>query len=156
LTIHYFDALAGAGKTRALARHADRLARRGQKVLFTQPTKHLIERTIDGELRPLAPVYPIRAIHGDATSSSVVGEIVTHFQTAVAGGEVVFITHSAFLRLPYIERKSDWVLIMDEAPQVDVYEELTIPDAHHLLTRYLTLEPVGPAYGLLLSREDGQ
>jgi superfamily II DNA or RNA helicase len=56
MTIKFLDSLAGSGKTRALARYADRLARRGHKVLFVQPTKHLIEKTIADELRPLAPL----------------------------------------------------------------------------------------------------
>src|SRR5215213_6064625 len=102
--IEFFDALAGSGKTRALARYADRVARRGHKVLFVQPTKHLIEKTIAEELQPLDPSYPIRAIHGD-TTRVVVGDIVNHTRTTARDvGEILFITHAAFFRLPYIER----------------------------------------------------
>ena len=123
--IEYLDALAGAGKTRALARRADHLARRGRKVLFIQPTKHLIDKTIQDELWPLDPPYPYCAIHGDANlgSGSVVGSLVAHFQTTGVGGEILFATHAAFFRLPYIERKQDWTLFVDEIPQVDVFDE---------------------------------
>lgn len=156
MTIHIFDALAGAGKTRALAHHADRLARHGTKVLFVQPTKHLISKTITEELHRLDPAYPIRAIHGDSIleTSSVVGDIVAHFQAASPdGGEVLFVTHAAFFRLPYLHRKGDWVLLMDEVPQVDVFQALNLPDTHHLLTPHLELLPGGAAYGRLVSKE---
>lgn len=152
MTIYYFDALAGAGKTRALAHEADRLARRGYKVLFVQPTKHLITRTIADELQPLAPTYPIRAIHGDAplATDTVVAEAVTHFRAAKPEvGEVLFLTHAAFFRLPHIHRRAAWVLLMDEVPQVDVFEALHLPDTYYLLTEHLVLQPHGPVYGLL-------
>ncbi|GJD76716.1 DEAD/DEAH box helicase family protein [Methylobacterium goesingense] len=157
VTIHIFDALAGAGKTRACARYADRLARFGQKVLFVQPTKHLITKTIADELRPLDPPYSVRSIHGGCTptSKSVIAEIVTHFQVTPADhGEIVFITHAAFLLIPFIERKADWTLIMDEVPQVDCFHELCLPDTHHLITPFLTLVPGGASYGRLVTAED--
>jgi superfamily II DNA or RNA helicase len=156
--INYLDALAGAGKTHALARHADRLARQGRKVLFIQPTKHLIDKTIQDELLPLDPPYPLRAIHSDAdlVSDSVVGSLVAHFQKTGVGGEVLFATHAAFFRLSYIERKRDWTLIVDEVPQVDVFDERSLPDTHHLITSFLDLEPVGPSYGRLLIKGGDQ
>jgi hypothetical protein len=154
MTIKLLDSLAGAGKTRALTRHADRLARLNHKVLFVQPTKDLIEKTIANELRPLDPSYSVRAIHGD-TSRAVVGDIVDHTRSTPRDeGEILFITHAAFFRLPYIERKSDWVLLMDEVPQVDVFEEFALPETHHLITDHLTVIPGGPVYGSLIANED--
>ncbi len=157
MTINFLDSLAGSGKTRALARYADRIARRGHKVLFVQPTKHLIEKTIADELRPFDPHYPIRAIHGDTAlkPNSVVGDIVNHTQsTARDAGEILFITQTAFFRLPYIERRSDWVLLMDEVPQVDVFEEFNLSETHHLITAHLTVVPGGPVYGFLVANEN--
>jgi hypothetical protein len=154
MTIKFLDSLAGSGKTRALTRHADRLARLNHKVLFVQPTRHLIEKTIADELRPLDPQYPIRAIHGD-TTRAVVGDIVDHTRSTPRDvGEILFITHAAFFRLPYIERKGDWVLLMDEVPQVDVFEEFTLPETHHLITAHLTVVPGGPVYGFLVANDD--
>jgi hypothetical protein len=157
MRIHCLNALAGAGKTRAFARYADRLARRGIKVIIVQPTKHLIDKTIIEELQPLEPSYPVRAIHSDATleTGSVVGDIVEHLRSTDRDrGEVLFITHAAFFRVPYFENKGEWVLLMDEAPQVDVFEEFVLPETHHLLTLHLTLIPGGPVYGLLVANED--
>ena len=156
MIVYELNTPAGSGKTRACARHADRLARGGEQVLFVQPTKHLITSTIAEELQPLAPTYPVRAIHSDAClKASVVAEAVAHFKNAVMGqGEILFITHSAFLRLPYIERKSDWTLIMDEVLQVDVFEEVHLPETHHLITPYLEIVPTGAAYARLGTPED--
>jgi superfamily II DNA or RNA helicase len=156
--MHYFNALAGAGKTYALARYADRLAQRDQKVLFIQPTKHLINKTIEDELLKLEPKYRLRAIHGDEAlrTGSVIGDLVAHFQCTPPGGEVLFATHAAFMLVPYIQNRGDWVLIVDEVPQVDVFKELTLPNTHHLITPFLTLVPEGPRYGVLTKREDGQ
>src|SRR5215203_3479853 len=106
VTIYYFDALAGAGKTYVLAHRANRLARLGQKVLFVQPTKHLITKTIEGELQPLNPNYPVRAIHSD-TVDGVVAEIVAHFEDPAPNGEIVFITHAAFMLVPYFQNRRD-------------------------------------------------
>jgi hypothetical protein len=155
LTIKYFNALAGAGKTYALALEADRLARLGQKVLFIQPSKLLINNTIRDELQTRDPSYPIHAIHGDADleTASVVGDIVAHFQQAKDGGEVLFITHAGFMRLPYVENKGNWHLIIDEVPQVDVFEEWNLPETHHLITPSLELVPHDPIYGRLVKRE---
>ena len=155
MCIRYFDALAGAGKTRALARHSDHLAGLGHKVLFAQPSKLLIDKTIEKELLPLDPSYPVRAIHGD-TGPGVIASIVAHFQQTEDGGEVLFITHSAFMSLPYIEKKGSWHLIMDEVPQVDVFKELKLPDTHHLLTPYLDLLPWDAAYSRLVAKEDAR
>ena len=156
MTIDILDALAGSGKTRALARYTHYLAGISHKVLFVQPTKHLITKTIADELQPLSPTYPVRAIHGDNhVSKSVIADIVAHFQKAASGsGEVLFITHAAFLLIPYIERKADWTLIVDEVPQVDCFYELRLPETHHLITPFLALVPGGASYGRLVTRED--
>lgn len=152
MSIHYFNALAGAGKTYALARHADRVARMGFKILFAQPSKLLITKTIEKEIVPLDPPYPVTPIHGDVTDG-VVAALVEHFQNAAPGGEIVFATHAALLRLPYAENGKDWLLIVDEVPAVDVFEELKLPDTHTLLTDFLDLRPTGAAYGHLVARE---
>jgi superfamily II DNA or RNA helicase len=152
MCFYYFDALAGAGKTRALARYADRIARRGCKVLILQPTKHLIDRTVEDELQPLDPPYPYRVLHGDADldGTSVVAAIVRHFREAdPERGEVLFVTHAAFLRVPYFEGKANWHLIMDEVPQADVFEEWRLPETRDLILPHLTLVPMGSVYGRL-------
>ena len=53
MKIYYLDALAGSGKTYAIAREADRLARKERKVVVVQPSKLLIEKTYDQEFGAL-------------------------------------------------------------------------------------------------------
>jgi superfamily II DNA or RNA helicase len=151
MTIQYVNALAGAGKTYALARHAHRLAGRGAKILFVQPTKTLIDHTIAHELEPLVPGYPFRAIHGDV-SSDVVEEIMQHAKDAGQGGEILFITHAAFFKLPFFQNAGNWHVLMDECPQVVEHRELTLTDTHELLTTLVDMEPFDALYGLLRDR----
>ena len=81
MKIHYFNALAGAGKTRAMAQVAHRMAIEGERVLFIQPSKKLIDDTIRNEVEPLQRLlsdkrrYPCQAIHGDQ-HARVVTEIM--------------------------------------------------------------------------------
>lgn len=155
MLIHYLNALAGAGKTRAFVRYADRLARRGLKTLIVQPTQDLIDKTVADELGQIAPSYPVTCFHGGRGSGSVVGAIVQHLRKAKPGqGEVLFITHEAFVRLPYIHRPGDWVLLFDEVPAVDVFDPYTLPVTHSLITDHLALDARGPTYPRLKCRDD--
>ncbi len=150
MAIYYFDAPAGAGKTHVLVEHAHRLAQKGQKTLFVQPSRELISRTINETLEPLHPTYPRRAIHGD-TDAKVTATIVAHFRdTPRNQGEILFITHAAFLLLPFLERACDWIVIVDEVLQVDLFESFNIPDTHRLITDALTCVPGDGGYGRML------
>jgi len=151
MAIYYFDAPAGAGKTHVLVEHAHRMAEQGQKVLFVQPSRELISRTIDGTLEALHPTYRHRAITGDTHGGAVVAGIVGHFRdTPRNQGEILFITHAAFLLLPFLVRAGDWSVIVDEVLQVDLFESFNIPDTHRLITDALTFMPGASGYGRLL------
>lgn len=153
MSIYYIDALAGSGKTRALARYADWLARLGKKVIIAQPSKLLIQQTLRTEINVLGPTYPVNEFHGDV-SAAVVADLSSHIINTKGGGEIVFTTHAALLRLPRLARAREWRLLMDEVPQVDKFEELTLPETHHLLTDFLDLTPRGAEYGELSARGD--
>jgi hypothetical protein len=160
MILRYFSALAGAGKTRALAQTAHRLARDGDKVLFVQPSKLLIDNTVRDEIIPLKQTwlsnqqgYPVRPIHGD-TADKVVTEIVRHVSAQRPGGEILFITHQAFMRIPFFHERQRWILIFDETPSVDVFEELSVPNTHRLLTDGIEMIPGGAAWGQLVKRAE--
>ncbi len=153
MVIQYFDALAGAGKTRALSRYAIQLAAAGERVLFVQPSKQLIKATIADEFRQAASILSVRAIHGD-NSKQVTQEIIQHSKASRPGkGAVLFITHAAFMRLPYIENRHQWHVIFDEVPTVDVADSFNIPETHQLITDALGFSPNDAAYGLISARE---
>lgn len=150
MAISYFDAPAGSGKTHVLVEHAHRMAQQGQKVLFVQPSRELISRTITETLEPLGPTYLHRAIYSDIHPGAVVAGIAAHFRdTPRYQGEILFITHAAFLLLPFLERAGDWMVIVDEVLQVDVFESFNIPDTHTLITAALTFVPGASGYGRL-------
>lgn len=148
MAIQFLDALAGSGKTHALSRYAIRLSRAGERVLFVQPSKQLIDATIRDELQGQRRQL-IRAIHGDNTTG-VVQEIVDCTRACnVKPGQILLITHEAFMRLPHLEDKRDWHLIFDEVPAADIYKSFDIPETHGLITRSLRFEPSDAAYGII-------
>lgn len=153
--IKYVDALAGAGKTYELARYAHKLALRGRKVLFVQPTKLLIDKTIAKEMAPLTPTVRVKAIHQDTVlSGSVASAIVDHFKNTKPGGEVLFVTHMSFLRDPYLHRKGDWIVICDEVPDIDVCPDFDVPHTHGLITPYLeTVKVQGPHWRIVPTKD---
>jgi hypothetical protein len=149
LYFNFLNALAGAGKTRALARYADRLARRGHKVLFVQPTKRLIDNTVNDELIPLFPNYNYQRLYGDG----VVKKIVKHFQNAPVGGQIVFITHAAFMLTPHFHKKADWIVLFDEVPGVLDHCDLKLPQNHSVITSHLTTQNAGATHVELVAKD---
>lgn len=149
--IDYLDALAGAGKTRAFVRWAHRLARQGKKVLVVQPSKLLIASTVKHELSQLTPIRH-RVIDGDHVQG-VAAAIVAHFKDTEPGGEILFVTHSGFFRAPYLERRENWTVLVDEIPEVVRFFDLNLPDNRALIlphieaaahdARYAVLAPSG-------------
>ena len=143
--IDIFNALAGAGKTYAYAKYAETLAARGQKVLIVQPTKALIDKTFENELRPKKSNTRIFRFHGDAIDS-VVRSLVDHFRNNTKPGDIVFTTHAAFMMAGYFHRAKDWIVLFDEVPRVDQYFERNVPDNHHLLTQHIEAVPDGASF----------
>lgn len=151
MAISYFDAPAGSGKTHVLVQHAHRLAEQGRKILFVQPSRELISRTITETLETFQPTYSYRAIHAETHAGTVVAGIVAHFRdTPRYQGEILFITHAAFVLLTFLERAGDWSVVVDEVLQVDLFESFNIPDTHRLITDALTFVPGDSGYGRLL------
>ncbi len=139
MIIHYVDGLCGSAKTYAAIRYSHFLARLGMKVLFVQPSIFLINQTV-ADLATLTPAIRFRAIHGE-NSDHVIADIIDHTKHMAQGGEVLFITHSALMLLPYIHRRQDWHLILDEIPQADWCAEFNIPHTHRLITDCFTVDP---------------
>ena len=138
LTLYFVDGPCGCWKTSAAVRHAHRLARLGKKVLICQPSIFLINQTL-ADLARLAPEVRCRAIHGE-TSTRVIADIVEHLKHTAQDGEILFITHSALMLVPYFHRRQDWHVIMDELPQADWCAEFSIADTHRLITDCLTVD----------------
>ena len=154
MAIQYFDALAGAGKTRSLARYAIQLAKAGEHVLFIQPSKQLIDATLRDEFSEEQGGLSISAIHGGNTRNVVQSIIQFTKDCSRTTGAVLFITHEAFMRLLYIENRHDWHLIFDEVPTVDSSEAYNIAETHRVITDSLSICPYDAAYGIIIAKED--
>jgi len=153
MAIQFLNALAGAGKTRALSRYAMQLATAGEHVLFVQPTKQLIDATIRCEFRDASGSISVKAIHG-GNARRVVQAIIQHSKASkLSKGAVLFITHAAFMRLSYLENRHQWHLIFDEVPTIDVAEPFNIAETHRMITDALCFSPHDAAYGILTARE---
>ena len=126
--IYTVDCVAGAGKTYAAVDHSARLAGLGRKTVIAQPSALLIDQTFD-DFRARHPAVPVTQITSATHPNRVTSSIIAHCKAAaLIAGEVLLITHSALMRLPYVHRKDDWTLIVDEAPSLtSAYEFSDIP-----------------------------
>ena len=149
--IFYSSAVCGSGKTHQIVNRACELARNGDNVLIVQPTKQLIDRTVEQELliRPSPPSYAV--FHGDKFPGKVAKELMDWLKTfGSSGGHVVFITHQLLPHIPYFPNKRSWNVVIDEAPQVQDHHLLRIPQSHSLLTDHLGLQPFNAVYSRLV------
>ncbi len=145
--LDYLDALAGTGKTRWIAIRAHRWAILGFKVLIVQPSKLLIAKTVSDELAKLSPVRH-KIIDGDH-SDEVIASIVAHFRDTPPGGEILFITHSAFFQVPFFAHRDQWIVLMDEVPKATDFHELPLPANSDLFLPHLQPEAYDAKYALL-------
>ena len=145
----YYGELAplGSGKTTAAIEFAGYAAQAGQKIAIAQPSIKLIDQSVH-QFRNRWPDVAVRAIHSDI-SPNVAHELTKHTR-ASSGGEVLFLTHATLMQTPYWDRRKDWRLIIDEAPQVFYHTEFTLPINHHILLPALETVPHNIRYSHLL------
>jgi hypothetical protein len=108
-------------------------------VLIAQPSIFLISQTLD-ECAKLTPQVRLRAIHGE-NSDRVIADVIDHSKHTSQEGEILLVTHSALMLLPYFHRKQQWHLILDEIPQADWCAEFNIPHTHRLITDCFAVDP---------------
>ena len=115
-TLHLFRRYyRGGGKTYAAIEHAARRAGLGGKTIIAQPSTALIEQT-HADLTARHPGVTATMITSETNPKQVVAAVINHMRGYNATGEVLCISHSALMRLPYVHRPADWDLILDEAP----------------------------------------
>jgi hypothetical protein len=146
-TYYRVSAPLGSGKTTAAIEFVGHAARAGQKFVIAQPSIGLINQSVR-QFRERWPNIAVTAIHGE-TTNNVAHEIADHTKNS-SGGEVMFITHSALMQCPYWDRRKDWHLIIDEAPQIFYSAESTLPVNYHVLLPALEVHPYNIRYSRLL------
>ena len=145
----YFSVSAplGSGKTTAAIEFAGYAAQAGEKIVIAQPSLKLINQSIQ-QFRERWPDLDARAIHSE-TTDNVAREITSHAKLS-SSGEVLFVTHAALMQCPYWDRRTDWHLVIDEAPQVFYHVEFTLPDEYQRLLPTLETVPYNIRYSRLL------
>lgn len=146
-TYYAVSAPLGSGKTSATIAYAGRAARAGKKIIIAQPSIRLINQSIE-KFRGEWPNVPVRALHSESVGN-VAREVSDHTK-ASTNGEVLFLTHAGLVQCPYLNRREDWHLIIDEAPSVLYHTELTLPVNHNIVRPALSTEPYNIRYSRLL------
>jgi hypothetical protein len=136
----------GSGKTTAAIEFAGRLAQTGVKYVIAQPSINLINQSI-GQFSERWSNVAGRAIHSE-TTDNVAREIANHTR-AISSGEALFVTHAALMQSVYWDRRSEWHLIVDEAPQVFYHMEFTLPHHYDDLLPALDVIPYNVRYSRL-------
>lgn len=144
------DALCGSGKSYQAMRVAVEEASKDQRVCVLQPTIDLLEQNYrDAQALFQATSVTITPIHcKDSNSNWVVSSRIMDYlkRPAPNGGDILLITHAAFLSLPYFHREQDWILICDEVPEVCYLYEENLRDTHFLITDAVDVKVANTQY----------
>lgn len=140
--IDYVKAPAGAGKTYSATSYMKPRVARGEKFILVQPITRLIGETVETTFARLGidPNAVTEISERTRPDGGIVQAVVEHINDAVEGrGEVLVITHAAFLRLieVYESFRDRWTVIIDETLEVQEPHALNLPDSHDLVTRHL-------------------
>ena len=142
-TIYYVDGLCGSGKTHGLG-HFIQQSRLHQKFLITAPSKVLIDQILT-QLTDLGIANCYKHYSTEDRSSNVPHQIMQSIQHINTLGQgVIICTQQVFPHIDFIENQSEWVLIVDEIPKVDIFQDPALPYNHSLLSQYVLIkEDVG-------------
>jgi len=134
--IRYASSPSGAGKTHGIIRRACQLGRDVDRIMLLQPTKELIGRTIEDELKaqPKRPYWHV--FHEDTIShtESVAAEITSFVRDGDSWGHIVFATPQSFHHIGYFPEKRYWHLLIDEELQVLRHKAHRLPNTHSIIT----------------------
>ena len=71
----------------------------------------------------------------------MIADLIEHTKHTASDGEILFVTHSALMLLPFFHRKRDWHIIVDEIPQADWCAEFNVTDTHdHIITGHVAID----------------
>jgi hypothetical protein len=136
--IKYIDAPSGAGKTYAIQEKVDNLAQEGKTVIVAQPTKILIDETVDS-VRKRHPDLDVRAIHSDNTEE--VAKRIMDYGTYPDATPPLFITYAGFERVPFFLNRNEIHVVIDEIPQVHEIFDEKLKANHSVITKHLVCGP---------------
>jgi hypothetical protein len=155
LKIRYCSAPCGSGKTRQIIERVCKLAAKGDFVVVLQPTKELINKTIEGELltRVNAPAY--REFHSDACGAWSVAKALTEYlKHPLEEDHIIFATHQVLPFIPFWANQSLWHVLIDEELQVAKHGSFRLPRTHQIITDFFELEPHDSIYSRIVVTND--
>jgi hypothetical protein len=149
MKIYFCSAPCGSGKTYQIIKRACEWAKLGRRVIVLQPTKELIDKTVQEELlrQPNPPKYNV--FHGGTVAGFVAARLTDYLKEADDEGQIIFATHQV---LPYVRfwaNQDTWHVFIDEALQVHRHHSYKVPDTHGLITELIILEPYNSLYSLV-------
>jgi hypothetical protein len=157
LKIHYCSAPCGSGKTYQIIERASQLAAREDFVVVLQPTRELIDKTVEQKLRTREnPPAHLKFYTDNDCSKSVSGQLTEHFKSPLDRGHIVFATHQVLPFIPFWANKSDWHVVIDEEPQVVKHNCFNLPKTHGLITDLIDLEPQDSIYSRIVVTDRSQ
>jgi hypothetical protein len=123
-------------------------------VLIAQPTKELINRTVEEELLAIdhPPNYKIFNEDTVARGSSVAREITEYLNNAESAGVIVFATDQILPLIPHIANRQDWHVLVDEEMQVLRQYSHHVPHTHHIITDEIKLRSYNAGYSRVVPR----
>jgi hypothetical protein len=136
--IKYLSAPASSGKTMAFCGYVSKKSSQ-KNFIYVAPTIQLLEQT-EKQLLDLG-VKP-NVITSKTHDHDVVKTIMNYVKDAHEIGNVLLITWNAFELLPYMHRRDLWEIFIDEVPNIDVYEGLSITNNFDLLKSLLRIGKV--------------
>ena len=134
--VHYVSALCGRGKTYAACNFMRDNQFRANH-LYVAPSRRLVAET-EKTLKTfgLDPVVITSDSHAGHVKASII-EFMKHVEDA---GEILLITWNAYVDLPYLNRRENWRVIIDEVPQVDRFYPWMLPRNLSFLTEQIDLD----------------
>ena len=134
--VHYVSSPCGRGKTYAACKFMRDNKFRSNH-LYVAPSRRLVgetERTL--KTFGLDPLVITSDTHAGHVKASII-EFMNHAEDA---GEILLITWNAYVDLPYVNRRENWRVIIDEVPQVDRFYPWMLPRNLSFLTEQINLD----------------
>jgi hypothetical protein len=145
--IYFCSAPCGSGKTHSLVQQACDWARSGRNIAILQPTKELIDKTVEQELIPETDAPKHKVFHGDTVPGSVAQSLTDYLKCPIADAQIVFATHQILPYIGFWPNKSLWKVLIDEPMQAHRHNCFIIPDTHRLITDLVGVAPYNSIYG---------
>lgn len=150
--VHYVSAACGAGKTHSFCNYMK--STRDFNVLYAAPSVDLVNET-RRRLKE-AGVYS-DIITSETHPGEVKKAIMSYLDQAGQADHLLIVCQKALFELPYFPKRSDWMVVFDEIPQVDRPHSFDLPRNSQHLLKHLRVQPwTSDDVFVLVAENDGR